>query len=62
MMCEHEEANTFVIPRIITGLILFGLGYIFKPLFLAAYLIVGADVLLRAIKNILKGQIFDDNF
>ena len=61
-MCEHEEANTFVIPRIITGLILFGLGYIFKPLFLAAYLIVGADVLLRAIKNILKGQIFDENF
>lgn len=61
-MCEHEEANTFVIPRIITGLILFGLGYIFKPLFLVAYLIVGADVLLRAIKNIFKGQIFDENF
>lgn len=61
-MCEHEEANTFVIPRIITGLILFGLGYVFNPLFLAAYLIVGADVLLRAIKNILKGQIFDENF
>ena len=61
-MCEHEEANTFVIPRIITGLILFGLGYIFKPLFWIAYLIVGADVLLRAIKNILKGQIFDENF
>lgn len=62
MMCEHEEANTFVIPRIITGLILFGLGYVFNPLFLVAYLIVGADVLLRAIKNILKGQIFDENF
>lgn len=61
-MCEHEEANTFVIPRIITGLILFGLGYVFNPLFLVAYLIVGADVLLRAIKNILKGQIFDENF
>lgn len=61
-MCEHEEANTFVIPRIITGLILFGFGYVFKPLFLVAYLIVGADVLLRAIKNIFKGQIFDENF
>ena len=61
-MCEHKEANTFVIPRIITGLILFAFGYIFKPLFLVAYLIVGADVLLRAIKNIFKGQIFDENF
>ena len=61
-MCEHEESNTFVIPRIITGLILFAFGYIFKPLFLVAYLIVGADVLLRAIKNIFKGQIFDENF
>ena len=62
MMCEHEESNTFVIPRIITGLILFAFGYIFKPLFWVAYLIVGMDVLLRAIKNILKGQIFDENF
>ena len=62
MMCEHEESNTFVIPRIITGLILFVFGYIFKPLFWVAYLIVGMDVLLRAIKNIFKGQIFDENF
>lgn len=62
MMCEQEKANTFVIPRIITGFVLFGIGYVFKPLFLVAYLIVGADVLLRAIKNILKGQIFDENF
>ena len=61
-MCEHEESNTFVIPRIITGLILFAFGYIFKPLFWVAYLIVGIDVLLRAIKNIFKGQIFDENF
>ena len=28
----------------------------------AAYLILGGDVLLRAVKNILKGQIFDENF
>lgn len=61
-MCEHEETDTFVILRIITGLFLFGLGYIYKPFFLVAYLIVGADVLLRAIKNIFKGQIFDENF
>ncbi len=31
-------------------------------LFLAAYLIVGGDVLLRAGKNIARGQVFDENF
>ncbi len=31
-------------------------------LFLAAYLIVGGDVLLRASKNIARGQVFDENF
>ncbi|GAA0102707.1 heavy metal translocating P-type ATPase [Paraclostridium bifermentans] len=30
--------------------------------FIVAYLIVGSDVLLKAIKNIGKGQIFDENF
>ena len=62
IMCEHEETDTFVILRIITGLFLFGLGYIYKPFFFVAYLLVGADVLFRAIKNIFKGQIFDENF
>lgn len=32
------------------------------PLFLAAYLIFGYDVLLRAGKNIFRGQVFDENF
>ncbi len=31
-------------------------------LFLAAYLTVGGDVLLRAGKNIARGQVFDENF
>ena len=31
-------------------------------MFILAYLIVGGDVLLRAIKNILHGHIFDENF
>jgi len=30
--------------------------------FLPAYLIIGWDVLWRAIRNILKGQVFDENF
>ena len=61
-MCEHNETKTHVIPRLIIGLILFSLGYIHKPLFILAYLIVGGDVLFRAIKNILHGHIFDENF
>ncbi len=32
------------------------------PLFLISYGIFGYDVLLRAIKNIAKGQVFDENF
>lgn len=31
-------------------------------LFYASYLIVGAEILWRAFKNILKGQVFDENF
>ena len=31
-------------------------------LFLGAYVVFGYDVLLRALKNIARGQIFDENF
>ena len=31
-------------------------------LFVGAYIVFGYDVLLRAVKNILKGQVFDENF
>ncbi len=36
--------------------------YVLLPIFIAAYLILGYDVLLKAFKNILKGRIFDENF
>ena len=32
------------------------------PIFLAAYFIIGSDVIIKAIKNILRGQVFDENF
>ena len=32
------------------------------PLFLLSYLLVGGDVVWRAIKNITRGQVFDENF
>lgn len=31
-------------------------------LFLLSYIIVGGDVVLRAVKNIFRGQVFDENF
>lgn len=31
-------------------------------IFIAAYLIAGADVVLKAIRNIFRGQVFDENF
>ena len=54
---------------LIIGAILFVIGMVFpfsQPvefvLFLISYLLVGGEVVLRAIKNIAKGQVFDENF
>ena len=37
-------------------------GWIGAALMIAAYLLAGYDVLLRAARNILRGQVFDENF
>ncbi|MDR0878188.1 MAG: heavy metal translocating P-type ATPase [Treponema sp.] len=39
-----------------------GGNYIELAVFLAAYLLIGGEVLLRAFKNIFRGQVFDENF
>ena len=31
-------------------------------LYLISYILVGGEVILRAFKNIVKGQVFDENF
>lgn len=61
-MCEHEEAEINIIPRIVVSVLFFIGGFFCKPLFILAYLIAGYDVLLRAFFNIFKGQVFDENF
>ncbi|MCR2032873.1 heavy metal translocating P-type ATPase [Anaerofustis stercorihominis] len=54
--------------KIIVALILFFLGFFLKNetaqsvLYLAAYVLAGYDVLLKAVKNISKGKVFDENF
>lgn len=59
--------------KIIISFVLFITGYLFKEVlavpkivtflvFLASYLLVGAQVLMKAGRNIVKGQVFDENF
>ncbi|MDF2674063.1 MAG: heavy metal translocating P-type ATPase [Clostridiales bacterium] len=57
------------IIKIVSGAVIFILAQILKlpfwgelSLFLLSYLLVGSEVLVRAIKNIFKGQVFDENF
>lgn len=55
------------ITRIILGGALFVIALLAKsefqlPLYLISYIIVGGDVVLKAVKNIFRGQVFDENF
>ena len=66
---EEEGNNKNKIIAFSLGLVIFIIAIIFKfeksvefLLFLISYLLVGGEVLLIAIKNILRGQVFDENF
>ena len=39
-----------------------GISWIMVPFFLVPYLIAGYDILIKAIKGIFKGRLFDENF
>ena len=67
---SEEEDTGKIKKKLLIGGILFVLG-IFVPktlfipklaVFLVSYLVVGGNVLLSAFKNILNGQVFDENF
>ena len=66
---EGEDTGK-IKKKLLIGGVLFVLG-IFVPktlfipklvIFLVSYLVIGGDVLLSAFKNILNGQVFDENF
>lgn len=66
---EHGEANKSEIIKFAAGATIFGVATILKLpnlveliLYLISYIIVGGEVVLRAAKNIRRGQIFDENF
>mgnify|MGYP001038668233 CR=1 FL=1 len=75
-MCEHhhhhehsKENDKLHLVKIILALILFILAIAVMPagiakviIFLTAYIIAGGDVLIKAVKNIFKGDMFDENF
>ncbi len=75
-MCEHhhheheeEQNDTLTLARIILAIVLFTTAMIFvhttgiKITILGiAYVVAGYDVLLKALKNIIKGKVFDENF
>jgi len=69
----HEEGGRSEIVKLIIGVIVFGIGiilsrfsnvnqYISLTIFVVSYLILGGEIVLRALKNIMRGQIFDENF
>ena len=70
---EDDDDGKKMIIRLISGAVIYGLGMaltVFAKVPLAvelaflivAYLILGGDVVLRAIKNIAKGRVFDEHF
>lgn len=74
-MCEHHHHHKhsvnekLQIIKIGLSIVIFLIAVLMNTsenirfiFFLIAYLISGGDVLLKAIKNIIKGQVFDENF
>ncbi len=72
-MCEHhhhhETNNKKELAVIIAATAVFTVAFLMQStgadrflIFLAAYLIAGGEILWKAVKNILRGEIFDENF
>lgn len=64
------ESNKKRLIRIAMGAVLFTAAVLVNTnssiikavLFLAPFIIIGGDVILKAFKNIVRGRIFDENF
>ncbi|WP_461205386.1 heavy metal translocating P-type ATPase [Clostridium sp. DL1XJH146] len=65
---DENERNNKLIMRIGFSLAALVIGFLFKDrswavgIFLVSYLVIGYDIVLKSIKNIMAGEIFDENF
>ncbi|MEA5024592.1 Cadmium, zinc and cobalt-transporting ATPase [bioreactor metagenome] len=64
-----EDGNRKELIRLTLGALIFGMGLLFRfnfwvefAIYLASYLLVGSEVLMKAFRNIRRGQVFDENF
>jgi Cd2+/Zn2+-exporting ATPase len=71
--CGSEEASRTDIAKLIMGGVVFAVGfllyhifalnqYLALAIFVVGYVILGGEIVLRALKNIAKGKVFDENF
>ncbi|MDA3733393.1 heavy metal translocating P-type ATPase [Niameybacter massiliensis] len=61
---EYLKTEDAMMMRIIVGLglLLFGAVSKLEVFTIISYVIVGYDIVLKAVKNIIKGKVFDENF
>ena len=66
---KEEESSKFELIKIILSAVLFAVGIIFEfgktaelIIFLSSYIIIGYEIVFKAVKNIFKGEVFDENF
>ena len=70
---SHEDSGRAEIIKLAVGAIVYAAGIVVSrfqgldlliPLgvFIASYLILGGEIVLRALKNIMRGRVFDENF
>lgn len=70
---SDDNSDKLRLVRLIVGAVIYAAGvslmlftnvnfYVQLSVLILSYIILGGDVVLKAIRNILKGQIFDENF
>ncbi|MGG7059278.1 heavy metal translocating P-type ATPase [Clostridium tertium] len=69
---DHSHSEPITLKenlRLIIGAIIFAIAILLKDdsvikvaLFVVSYLLIGGNVILTAVKNILRGEVFDENF
>jgi Cd2+/Zn2+-exporting ATPase len=67
---DHESNSKYAVPLLIAGGVTLAAAIYFRntaplaglALFVLSYILTGGDVVLKALKNITKGEIFDENF